>query len=327
MRSNSIDTVRLIASFFVIILHVGYYEDISHTFGELVRISGRWAIPFFFLVSGYFIGLAKKEDECYLQSFKIVKILFASSILYLPYCFVKNPDYLDTISIFHILKTGTYFHLWFLSSMVFGLLSFQLLYRLPDNWLALISFFLILFFIVTDVWSYTESKNVLTNLHGLIRHTMSLAFIILGYLLAKKFDLRKLSLGLLDKCLIFFLCAFFFIEPMIIEWITSSNAMLRQFPVFTFAISIGIFITCLKVNINSNLLAYAGKYHSLGIYLVHPLFIPVFFKSFSYLQVPPTIPTLMMSFFCSWVFVIFLMKYVPFLYNFLYGNYSLIRKL
>jgi surface polysaccharide O-acyltransferase-like enzyme len=325
MRNNIIDVTRLVAAFLVITLHVGYYQDVSNTFGELIRISGRWAVPFFFLISGYFIGLNKKERKCYLQAFRIIKILFISSLIFLPYCLLKNPNYLETISIVQLLKRGTYFHLWFLSSLAIGLLSFQILHMLMPRWLISISIALIIVFIITDINANLKPDSFFSTIFGVSRHTISLAFIIIGHKLSN-LDLNNFSLSIKEKTLFLVLCTLYFIEPFITEIVLGADPMLRQFPVFTAFITIGVMFICLKIRLSANMtLSEAGRLFSLGIYLLHPIFLPTFHKIFNYLSVPPTIPTLMMTFLTSWLAMYFLMKRMPVLYNILSGNFSLKR--
>tara|TARA_B100001063_G_C16754220_1_gene552124 strand:+ start:549 stop:1526 length:978 start_codon:yes stop_codon:yes gene_type:complete len=323
MRNSTIDFARFVAAFFVVALHVGYYNDMLVGFGEMARISGRWAVPFFFMVTGYFIGIQGKEDKCHLQAFRVTKIFLISSLMYLPYCLVKDPNYLESRSIIDYIRSGTYFHLWFLSSLAVGLVSFQFLHKIYPKSLVAVSIGLIMAFVITDIAAYLENENVFTKLHGTVRHTISLAFIIIGYKISRlNFENLFLNKKFMFAILILFLA--YFLEPIITQLSVDSHAIRRQFPVFTPMVTIAIMILCLKGNMNKSIFSEAGKNYSLGIYLVHPLFIPVSREIFTYFSfLPKTIQVLLTTFLLSWFLVSILMRKFTFLYRLLYGEFKL----
>ena len=50
MRNRTFDLFKWAAALFVLLLHVPFPGDVGGT----VRMFARWAVPFFFMVSGYF---------------------------------------------------------------------------------------------------------------------------------------------------------------------------------------------------------------------------------------------------------------------------------
>lgn len=50
MRNRTFDLFKWVAALFVLLLHVPFPGDVGGT----VRMFARWAVPFFFMVSGYF---------------------------------------------------------------------------------------------------------------------------------------------------------------------------------------------------------------------------------------------------------------------------------
>lgn len=52
-RLNAIDLMRLIAAFSIMFLHTSL-GAISVNNQEIIRLSVRWAVPFFFITSGFF---------------------------------------------------------------------------------------------------------------------------------------------------------------------------------------------------------------------------------------------------------------------------------
>jgi surface polysaccharide O-acyltransferase-like enzyme len=327
MRNNTIDFARFIAAFFVIALHVGNYKDVSETFGEFARLSGRWAVPFFFVVAGYFIGLQGKESKCHTQALRILKIFLISSMLFVPFSLLKDPNKLLSISIVGLFRSGTYFHLWFLSSLIVGLLSFQILQKKFPKLLTPASVILIIAFIITDIAAYIEPGNIFTRLDIYVRHTISLAFIIIGY------KISRLNVHHSSTSNRFFLLAFstltilYFVEPFLTELLIGSDTIRRQFPAFTALLTISIMLLCLKGNMGKTLFSEAGKNFSLGIYLVHPLFIPLSREVFNYCPIlPKTIQVVIMTFLLSWLSISILMRRAPFLYRLLYGEFKFIRR-
>lgn len=325
MRNSTIDFARLIAAFFVVALHVGNYKEISETFGEVARISGRWAVPFFFVVTGYFIGLQRKENKCHIQALRILKIFVVSSILFIPYCLIKDPALLTSRPIIGFFRSGAYFHLWFLSSLIVGLLSFQVLQKFVPKLLVPVSVILITAFIITDIAAYIEPENIFTRLDIYVRHTISLAFITIGYKMSR-LDVHHSSFTSSRFLLLAFLLLtlLYFFEPFLTEFFLGSDTIRRQFPVFTALLTIVIMLICLKGNMEKSLFTEAGKNYSLGIYLVHPLFIPVSREIFTYFSfLPKTIQVLLTTFLLSWFLVSILMRKFTFLYRLLYGEFRL----
>ena len=59
MRNRTFDLFKWAAALFVLLLHVPFPGDVGGT----VRMFARWAVPFFFMVSGYFTyGAVQRED-------------------------------------------------------------------------------------------------------------------------------------------------------------------------------------------------------------------------------------------------------------------------
>mgnify|MGYP002224052531 FL=1 len=59
MRNRTFDLFKWAAALFVLLLHVPFPGDVGGT----VRMFARWAVPFFFMVSGYFTyGAVQRQD-------------------------------------------------------------------------------------------------------------------------------------------------------------------------------------------------------------------------------------------------------------------------
>lgn len=74
VRNNSLDAFRMIASIFVVFIHVPFPGII----GELIKTTGRFAVPFFLLISGYYYA----EENAKKSIVSVIKLIIFSSALY-----------------------------------------------------------------------------------------------------------------------------------------------------------------------------------------------------------------------------------------------------
>ncbi|EEZ4074081.1 acyltransferase family protein, partial [Escherichia coli] len=81
MRNYSIDTMRFVACFFIIAVHIGGYPQQGELFTEVFRGVSRWAVPFFFLVTGYFLSCQNKR-KLLLRLTRITYITLIFSVLF-----------------------------------------------------------------------------------------------------------------------------------------------------------------------------------------------------------------------------------------------------
>ena len=83
-KNNSIESVRYIAAFAVICIHYFYAKDKTLTLA--VNQWARFAVPFFFIVSGYFLGEKLKKDDKVIVYWAFIKkiliLYFAWQLIY-----------------------------------------------------------------------------------------------------------------------------------------------------------------------------------------------------------------------------------------------------
>lgn len=147
-RIKSVDVSRLIAIGAVIAIHTQPFLALSpgkeSTFGELgwvINQLGRFAVPFFFIMAGYFWALKQRgSDQPLLASMKMARrvaiVLIAWSLIYLvPFNVVKmwNLDFLGPLRLAYwnlaklavdplaLLGQSTKVHLWFLIALLWAL--------------------------------------------------------------------------------------------------------------------------------------------------------------------------------------------------------------
>lgn len=54
-RKNGIDLFRLIGAFFIMCIHAEYGK-LNQEYVDNLRLFSRWAVPFFFITTGFFLG-------------------------------------------------------------------------------------------------------------------------------------------------------------------------------------------------------------------------------------------------------------------------------
>lgn len=140
-RNYYISFFKLIASFFVVFLHVIF----PGTFGDAVQCLARFAVPLFFLISGYYAYKAG-SSRILIRLKKQASLLIISCVIYFLWnivncLFIRHEglrDYLlfvfsiRQIALFLLIDLNQFgFHLWFLSVMIklYAVLYLYLLFK------------------------------------------------------------------------------------------------------------------------------------------------------------------------------------------------------
>ena len=136
-RVSRIDNFKWIAALLVAANHTSPLESIHITADFLLAgVVARLAVPFFFMVTGYFVLSGQKV----LHSIRKTGLLYlAATILYLP---IQIYKFKGVGTVGNVLKAiffdGTYYHLWYLPAVMLGLCVVVLLLRyLPKQALAI----------------------------------------------------------------------------------------------------------------------------------------------------------------------------------------------
>lgn len=127
MKRTALDPFRLIAAFLVVANHtsplLSFNGDADFI---LTRIISRVAVPFFLMVSGYFLyQYIEKGDKAYIKAFlkKIGLLYIVSILLFLPLNIYaghyQGENWLMAV-IKDILLNGTFYHLWYLPGLITG---------------------------------------------------------------------------------------------------------------------------------------------------------------------------------------------------------------
>ncbi|MBN2669354.1 MAG: acyltransferase [Bacteroidales bacterium] len=318
-RKNGIDLFRFIGAFFIMLVHTKY-GYLPEEYVDNIRISARWAVPFFFLCSGYFLQ-SKITDNKILDFRKIEKnivnlisIIIVASFVYL----LVNRSF--TLEVSSIL-TGTYFHLWFIGSLIFGYLFLWYIYYIKrTRLLPLISSLILLSALFSDSYDVTMGINLDYYTFGFF---ISIPFLYFG-LVISRFKFSKTQTQII---FIIFILSF------ALQYIESNQLFKHYFyPKYdhqlligTIISSVSLFILTTKINIQNNRLSDWGKDYSLFIYLYHPFiyylintgFGKTLPNAFGYLSIFNPI----LGFTISLLGAIFIEKYFNSLFNLLNGRF------
>lgn len=133
-RNISIEYMKLLCAFLVVAIHVSPLQSINETADFVfTRIIARIAVPFFFMVSGYFVlSDCKKHNGKALRFLKKTCILYlAATLLYLPVNIYAG-NFKD-ISLGQVCRDvffdGTFYHLWYLPAVMLGMVICLMLIR------------------------------------------------------------------------------------------------------------------------------------------------------------------------------------------------------
>ena len=131
---GALDWFRLAAAFLVAAIHISPLEGVS-VWGDLVltRVVGRGAVPFFFMVTGFFVLGEGRWERVQASLSKNLRWYLAAILLYLPVNWYAGK--LAGLSLGAAVRElafgGTFYHLWYLPAVLAGLpLSWGLLRRL-----------------------------------------------------------------------------------------------------------------------------------------------------------------------------------------------------
>lgn len=273
-RKNGIDLFRLIGAFFIMILHTSLGE-LNPEFVENLRLLSRWAVPFYFMTSGYFIG-PKIVDKT-LDFKKVEKNVSILISIFAVAFFIYMPISPSNYGIENIL-IGIHYHLWFIGSLLFGYFFIWYIYYIrKSRFLPFISFTILFCLVISDSYDIVFGVNV-ENI--LARFLSSIPFLYLGIIISK--NTRYLRY----QKIFFFMAIFgFVVQVLEANYLTlffNVNKYNIEFTVGTIITSISLFILSLSISIKETRLTKWGKEYSLFIYLYHPIlffFMMVFCKT------------------------------------------------
>jgi len=122
----SIDKFRIIAAILIIAIHIFPFASINETVDFVfTHVICRIGVPFFFMITGYFVLPKAMEDKNKLIKYtlKIIKIYVICILIYLPINLYAGQ--LNNITIIEAIKNicinGTFYHLWYFPAVILGI--------------------------------------------------------------------------------------------------------------------------------------------------------------------------------------------------------------
>ncbi len=147
-KKITIDTFRIIAALMIVAIHTYPLTTINENIDYIItRVLFRIAVPFFLMVTGYFIIPASLKNKETLKKYtlKIAKIYAISILIFLPLNLYNH--YFTNTSWIGILKdifiNGTFYHLWYFPALLLGLWITYFLLKIKNNKIKISSFLLL----------------------------------------------------------------------------------------------------------------------------------------------------------------------------------------
>lgn len=204
-----LDLVRFISAFLIILIHTHPFEDINNTLDDiLINTFCRMGVPFFFMITGFFIEQKIKKDGLNIKLFlntskRMLWLCFIWALIYLP-VFLINASPNGTlqeqlerfIKVTFIDCVG--YHLWYLLSCSIGVMLLYWFKRkfINQNIPLVVT---IIIYLIGCCLNADFSRN------GLF---FALPFLFLGTWIYNNRSLMKTSYLILLSCLFGFIHAF-----------------------------------------------------------------------------------------------------------------------
>lgn len=290
MQTNSratylpwVDLTRIIAIFFVIVVHVSYqlvfkWDNIPFDWwmlGNIVDGASRTAVSLFFMISGYLNLIHPMPWKEYLRKRipRILILLVSWSLIHMfLLAYTGQREYTLVTAFEAILSGSVYDHLWFMYSL-FGLyLITPVFWKLVEADRQMVWYFVALWVFFEPVVSMITRLTRLEFGFILPQATGYIGFYLLGYLLGtREFTRRQSWLGLG----VWILASIFIILG---TWALTAFAgqadvtlyYINGFPVLFGAV--GLFIFIMSIKIDHPLLRFFGT-TTTGIFLMHYIII------------------------------------------------------
>ena len=275
-RNQSVDALKGLAILAVILVHVPPSAMTGTNAWQVLDILARFAVPCFFLISGYFFHLswcrAENKTKPLLNSAaRILPTFLFWALIYAIVLPHAGPGTLENLMGLlryphSFILTGKIYHLWFLSSLLQGLVILWV--ALQVRYLSaglLVGLALFVFSLIGGTYSMTPwGHPVLFDMKS--GPFFSTVFIMLGASMAE----GKLHFGATQAIALTIIgsvvCV---IEVLLLHTCFQAPFHGQSVMLGTLPLAVGLMNLALLNKLSIEPLALIGKY-SLGIYLIHP---------------------------------------------------------
>lgn len=268
-RNHSVDVLRFWGAFAVIVIHIGFTTP---PWEAQIRLIARFAVPFFLIASGYFFeGKYKVQGkEAFASTLSNLAILFLSAnLIFLPLHFIVDYLYGRSLALpFSSFFLGTWFHLWFLGSLIVGFLVHWIFnsFRL-EKFLLLLSILCYSMLLLSEAYSFLGFHLEM----AWVRIFLSVPLLYVGRSLARQKIEEKEGLLFFSGFAVISV-ALHVGETLLLYYIKQVPIGKMQFFITTPLMAISFFCLSLKVQTpQPTLISEWGRKYALMIYLYHPL--------------------------------------------------------
>lgn len=315
MRNHALDLAKLIASFFIISVHVGFFREFHQPVGEIIRVSSRWALPFFFLASGYLMGMNSRTPISTKVN-KLLSITIWASIIYLPVILLSFDfdvlKFIGKVASLKLFTDGVYFHLWFMNALIAGVLLTGFMVNNFSSKTTMVTALVIL--VLCWASDVAKSFGLVVGAFELFRTLIGFSLVYVGAYISSKSLLSNFSKTIL-LLIVFGGIALMMFEVISLNHAFNTDMRERQFPLMSVPVCLGILALAENIKIKDNVFSRAGRDYSLGIYLLHPLMIYVLMNFIGGVFKRYSSSILVGSFVLSLIAMFLIKKYIPSLYN------------
>lgn len=272
-RARDLDGLRFLTAIVVILLHVGEFPELPDGWGGLIRVSLRWCVPFFFLVSGYFLYRPGAPGPVVPMErvTRVARMFAVGSLIYLPLMIAKGDTGLGEVAP-DLLLSGTWYHLWFLPALVIALVGVAAVapLRRAERALDIGAALVLLVFLGLDMAASIDGGYGLAM--DLARQTQGLGFLWIGYRIARAGG--RASAPLL-AALILGGAALTLADAVLLSRFGGEMSW-RQCSLGAALVAVGLLLWGVKGTVHlPGWMARMGRAHSLAIYILHPLCVAV----------------------------------------------------
>ena len=292
-RIQYIDLLRILATFFVIILHVSANNLIKYNVNSfewnilnIYDSMSRWTVPVFVMISGA-IFLSREVDIKKIITKNIFRIVIAFFFWALIYALAFS-TYSSKIEFVNMLISGKY-HMWFLP-MIIGLYLLTPILKKITEGEKTIKYFLVLTFVFSFLipWSINIiSELKIEKLDSIILsiktnwiNNFGIAFGYTGYFVLGHY-LKKVELSKKTRRIIYVLGIIGLLMTIIFTCISSNLAnrfvekYYNNFAINTLLVVVAVFVFA-KYNFKTNNVIKFISKTCFGIFLIHVLIIEKF---------------------------------------------------
>lgn len=317
-RIQGLDALKAVSVLAVVAIHAPISEESQTLTWQVFNQLCRFAVPCFFLVSGYLFmrawNKASDKDSAYTKLIKrLVSVFLVWAIFYAlvpPFIIETSDTYFSSLQLhiwnslrypYRFILYGGAYHLWFLSSLAQSITILYLSLRFFSIYTSLaIGGIFFAIGISIDPYGY-PFFGLYPRIPPYAGPLLSTLFVSLGALIAKHQTTLPAKISLLLTISGFLILLS---ENLTLHSIFNRPLIAPAYSIGTIPYSLGIFFIFLSKSSISNLISKLGLY-SLGVYAIHPYVIEVLCSIDSNFKHAPATITILTSIISASITILF----------------------